>query len=159
MLNASAEMTLGGSETADVVGQHVHQLGLCVRSAVGQATLEMIPYAFIGIQFGRVCREGHQVKTACSGKEFLHRLAAMNITIVQQNDEMAAHLAQQMAKEHGDFFALNVVLIEMTVQRAVEGLWTDGYAGYGGDAVMAIVIGQDGGLPHRTPCLADSGNQ
>ena len=64
-----------------------------------------------------------------------------------------------MSKEDGHFLAVDVVLVELTVQCAVKGLGTDGDTGDGGDAVVAIVIGQNRGLPHRPPSSADGGNQ
>jgi hypothetical protein len=39
----------GGSQSAYLVGQHVHQLGLRVRPTVGQEALEMVPDAFVGV--------------------------------------------------------------------------------------------------------------
>jgi len=159
LLDASTKETLGGSETADFVGQYVHQVGLRIRSAVGEGAFDMVPYAFVGIQFGGVRREGHQMQAGGAREKLLHRVTAMDVSIIQQNDEMAAHLAQQMAKEEGHFLALDVVLIELTVERAVKSLRTDGDTGDGGDAVMAIVVRQDGGLSHRTPCSTDGGNQ
>ena len=55
MVDASAQETLRGGQRADFVGQHVHQLGLGVRTAVGQDALEVVPDAFIGVQFGSIC--------------------------------------------------------------------------------------------------------
>ena len=46
--------------------EYVHQLGLRVGSAVGQDALEMIPYAFIGIQFRGVGGERHPMKAGRS---------------------------------------------------------------------------------------------
>mgnify|MGYP001592510358 CR=1 FL=1 len=143
----------------DFDAKHVHQLGLGVRSAIGEHEFEMIPDAFVGIQFWRIGGKGHQMEAAGARQKFLDRIAAMDVAVVQENDQMAAYLEQQMAKEEGDFFPLDVVLIELTVKRAVKGLGTDGDTGDGGDSVMTIVIGQDGGLPHRPPGSTDGRNQ
>jgi len=153
------EVRLGRTQTTDFLAQYVHQLGLRVRPAIGEHALEKIPDAFVGIQFWSIGGKGHKMETARVGKKFLNRIAAMDVAVVQKNDEMTAHLAQQMAKEEGDLLALDVVLIELTVECAVKGLGTDGDAGDGGDAVVAIVIGQNGGLPHRPPSSTDGGNQ
>ena len=94
MCDASPKVTLGGGQAADFVGQHVHQGGLRVRTPVGQDALEMIPYAFIRIQFGGIGGERHKMEAAGASKEFLHRIAAMDIAVIQENDKLAAHLAQ-----------------------------------------------------------------
>ena len=64
--DAPAEVRLGSGHSADVVGQHVHQLGLRIGSAIGEDGLEMIPYAFIGIQFGGIGRERDKMQAGCA---------------------------------------------------------------------------------------------
>ena len=63
MPDTPAEVRLGAGHSADFVGQHVHQLGLRIRTAIGEDALEMIPYAFIGIQFGGIGGERHKMQS------------------------------------------------------------------------------------------------
>ncbi len=144
---------------ADVFRQHVHQRALRVGTAVGQGAFEMIPDALVRVQFGRVCGERDQVQAGGAGEEFLHGLPAVDVAIVQQHDQLAADLVQQLAEEPLHFFALNVVLVQVAVQRTMEALGADGDAGDGGNPVVAIPIPQNGGLPHGTPGFADGGDQ
>jgi len=159
MLDAPAEEIRGGSQSADFVGQHVHQLGLRVRPTIGQKALEMVPDAFVGVEFRSVRGEGHEVKPARASEEFLHRIAAMDSAVVQQHDQMTTDLTQEMAQEDGHLFALNVVLVEQAVQRATEAPGTDGDPGDRGDSVVAIPMMHDGGLSDRTPGLAHGRDQ
>ena len=129
MLDAPTEEIWGGSQSAYFVGQHVHQLGLRVRPTVGQKALEMIPDAFVGVQFRSVRGEGHQMKTARASEEFLHRIAAMDCAVVQQHDQMTTDLTQETAQEDGHLLALNVVLAQLAVQRAMEAPGADGDTG------------------------------
>ena len=95
MLDAPTEEIWGGSQSAYFVGQYIHQLGLRVRPAVGQEALEMVPDAFVGVQFRSVRGEGHQMKTARASEEVLHRIAAMDCAVVcrqpSRNVEMWTH--------------------------------------------------------------------
>ena len=159
LLDAPAEEIGGCAEPAYLVGQHVHQLGLRVRPTVGQETFEMVPDAFVGVQFGSVCGERHQMKTARASKDVLYGVATMNSAVVQQHDEMTTDLPQEMAQEGGYFFALNVVFVELAVQRAMEAPRTDSDAGDSGDSVVAIPVMHDGGLSDRAPRLAHGRNQ
>ena len=159
LVDATSKMTLGGGQTTDFVGQEIHQGGLGVGATVGQNSIEMIPDAFVGIQFGGIGRESHQMKTACARKKFLHRIAAMDLAVVQENDEMAGHLPKQMTKEESDFLALDIVPIELTIEGTVKPLGTHRDTGDGGDSVMTVMIGQDRGLAHRAPGTTDGGNQ
>jgi hypothetical protein len=92
-MDASAQETLGGGQTANFVGQHVHQLGLGVRTTVGQNALEVVPDAFIGVQFGSIRGERHQVQAPRADEQILYRISTMDLGIVQQNNQMTADLA------------------------------------------------------------------
>lgn len=144
---------------ADVLHQHVHQRSLRVGTAVGQGAFEMIPDALVRVQFGGVRRERDQVEPGGAGEEVLHRIPAVDGAIVQQHDHLAADVVQQLAEEPRDVFALDVVLVQLAVQRTMEALGADGDAGDGGNPVVALPIPQDGGLAHRTPGFANGGDQ
>jgi hypothetical protein len=119
----------------------------------------MIPHAFVGVQFRGVRRERLQVQPGRAAEEFLDGFAVMNPPVVQQHNEVPRDLAQQVAEEGRDFAALDVVLIEVTVQRAVAALRADGDARNGRDALVRIPMAEDRGLTHRAPRLPDRGDQ
>lgn len=159
LLDASVEEGLRGTQATDFLCEDVHEVGLRIRPAVGQPGLEMIPHAFIGVQFWGVRRERLQVQPGRAAEEFLHGFAVMNPAIVQEHHEVTRDLAQQVAEEGRDFAALDVVLIEVTVQGAMAALRADGDARDGGDAVVRIPMAQERRLAHRAPGLADRGDQ
>ncbi len=64
-------------------------------------------------------------------------------------------MTQEMAEEDHDFFALEVVLIQVAVQRTVEAFRTDGDAREGGDAIVTIPMMKNRGLSYRAPGLAN----
>jgi hypothetical protein len=115
LLDASPEKTRGGGQSADLVGQYIHQFGLRIWPAIGEVVLEVVPDAFVGVQFRSVRREGHEVKAARASEEFLHRIAAMDGAVIQQHDQMTPDLTQEMAQEDDDLFALNVVRVKQAV--------------------------------------------
>ena len=92
MLDASAQEMLRGSQSADFGRQDVHQLLFRIRAAIGQGALEVIPHAFIRIQFGGIRRKGLQMQTGRAGKKLLHGVPTMSLAIIQQNDQMAVNL-------------------------------------------------------------------
>ena len=96
------------------------------------------------------------MQTGCAGKKLLHGIATMNLAIIQQNDQMAVYLMQQMAEERRHFFALNILLIQLAVQCTMEALRADGDAR---DAVVTIPMTQDSRLSHRAPRLTDRRDQ
>src|SRR5574340_1656017 len=64
-----------------------------------------------------------------------------------------------MPEEFSYFFTLDIVFVQLAVQRAMEPLRTDGYAGDGRDAVVLISVLKYRGLAYRTPRLTNGGNQ
>jgi len=76
----------------------------------------MIPDALIRVQVRSIWRKGFQIQAGRSGEKLLNRVAPMNIPIVQQNDQRAGYLTQQMAKKYSYFIALNVIFVELAVQ-------------------------------------------
>lgn len=159
LLNTSAQKMRRSGQNTYFVCQHVHQLRLSVGTAVGQSSLEMIPDALVRVQFGGVRRERHQVQPGSACEKFSHRFAVVDCAVVQQNDQMAADLEQQITEECQNFVSLNVALIQLAVQFTMEPLGADGNAGNGGNPIMTIPITQKGCLPHRTPCFSDRGDQ
>ena len=119
----------------------------------------MVPHAFIRVQFRGVRWKGLQVQTGGVGKKFPHGITTMDLTVVEQNDEMAMDLMQQVAEEHRHFFALDIVLIQLAVQRTMKALRADGDARDGRDAVVTVPMTHDRRLPHRTPRLPDRRDQ
>lgn len=144
----------------ELLGQDVHEVGLRLGAAVGQPGLEMVPHAFVGVQFGGVPGgKGDQVEAGGAGEQRLHGLAAMDPAIVQQHDEVAGDLAEEVAEERRDFCPLDVVLIQLAVERAMAALRADGEPRDGRDTVVGIPVPQERRLPHRAPGLADRGEQ
>ena len=135
MFNASAQKTLGGGQLANFRGQYVHQLTLGVRTAIGQRALEVIPHALIGVQFGGVHRKGYQMEARGAGEKLLYGVPSVDLAIVQENDQMAGHLAQQMPEKRRCLLPLDVALIQLAVQRTVEAAETDGDAGDSRDVI------------------------
>jgi len=159
LLDTPAEEGWRGGQATDFLREDVHEFGRRIGPAVGQVGLEMIPHAFVGIQLWGVGREGLQVQPGRAGEQFLNGLTAVNPAIVQQHDEVAGDLPQQGAEEGRDLLALDIVLIQLAVQRTPKALRADGNARDGRDAVVRIPMPHDRRLPHRAPGLADRGDQ
>ena len=93
-MNTSPQKRLRGRQAADFICQDVHQLSLSMRTAVGQGALEVIPNAFIRVQFRGVRWNRCQVQTGRAGEKLLHGIATVNLAIIEQNDQMAVYLMQ-----------------------------------------------------------------
>jgi hypothetical protein len=81
-----------GGQPAYFLGKNIHQFSLCIRPAIGEPLLEVIPHTFVGIQFGGVRWKAHQVKAVGAREEFLDRVTAVYLAIVPQNDYVAWNL-------------------------------------------------------------------
>ncbi len=83
----------------------------------------------------------------------------MNFAVIQQNDQVPMDLMQEVPQERCYFFPLDIVLIELTVQRTMEAFRTDSDARDGRDPLMRIPMNHDRCLSHRTPGFANRGDQ
>jgi hypothetical protein len=159
MLDAAPHKGRRVCQTADLGAENVHQFGLGVRSAIGEGVFEVVPDALVRVELRSVGRESDEMQTRRVLQEFLYGVTSMNRTVVQEDDDMAADLAQQMAEERRDLLALDVVLVELAVQCAPETLRTDCDAGDGGDTVVAVPVGNDRCLADGTPRLVHRRDQ
>lgn len=159
VFDAPTEEGLRHSQAADLFGADVHQVGLGIRTAIGQPGLEVLPHAFVGVQFRGVRGKGFQVQPGGAGEQLLHGVAAMNPAIVQQHNEVAGDLPQQLTEKRRDFVALDIVFVQLAVQRAMVPLRAHGDARDGRDAVVGIPMPHDRGLAYRAPGLPDRWDQ
>lgn len=159
MPDAAFEKDRGSSEIANFVGEPVHEFGLCVRPTVGKDSFEVVPDALVGVQLGSIRRERHQMQATCADKEFMDGIAPMDLAVVQEHDQMSPDLTQQMAQETGDLFAVDSILVELTVQRTAETPRTDRDSGNGRNPVVLFAVTNDRGLTDRAPGPANRGNQ
>jgi len=55
--------SLWSSNPVSLIGKNVHEFCFCIGTTTCKCVFEQIPYAFVGIHFGGVGREGHQMKS------------------------------------------------------------------------------------------------
>ncbi len=140
-------------QPANFRAEDVHQLGLGVRAAICEGMLDVFPDALVGVELWSVGREGNEMQTRRVFQKFLDRITSMDCAVVEQNNDMTVDLTQQMAEEHCDLLALDVVFVELAIQRAPEKFRADCDAGDRGDTVMAVAVGHDRRLADGAPRL------
>ena len=140
-------------QPANLRAEDVHQLILGVRAAICEGMLDVFPDALVGVELRSVGREGNEMQTRGAFQKFLHRITSMDCAVVQQNDDMAVDLAQQMAEEHCDLLALDVVFVELAIQGASETLRADCDSRDGRDSVVAVPMRNEWCLADRAPCF------
>lgn len=83
----------------------------------------------------------------------------MGFAVIEKHDQTAGYLTQQMAEEYHHFLSLDVVLIQLAVQRTMEAFRADGDSGDGGDTIMTIPMMNNRGLAYRAPRLTNRRDQ
>ena len=159
MVNASPEKLLGIGQPTDLLAQHVHQISFGVRPPICQPTFELIPHALVRIQLRGVWGKGFQMQSPRAGQQLLDGLTAMNLTIIQQRDDRTLYVAEQIPEKCRDFLPLNVVFVEMAVERTMKAAGADGDSRNGREPIVAIAMRHDRRLPHWAPGLLDRRNQ
>lgn len=143
------------SQLANLGGEEIHQLALAVRTAVREAPLEMIPHALVGVELGSVGRKRDQVKTSRAGEKLLDRLRSVDGAVVQEDEDVAANLSEELPEEVRRLGTLDIVFVEVTVEGAVKAPRADGDARDGRYPVVPVAIPKAGRLTYGAPGLSD----
>jgi hypothetical protein len=79
----------------------------------------------------------------------------MGFAVIEEHYQMTGNLAQQMLEECYYFFAFDVVLIQLAVQRTMKSFRADSDAGDSGDTIVTIPMMKNRRLAYRAPGFAD----
>lgn len=158
-MDAAAQKRLGAGQPADFAAQGTGEVIEVVGPSVGERAFEVGPYPFVGIELGRVGGKGLEVKTGMTAAQFGQGPAAVDRSVVEQDNQGAAQMAQQMAQELADFFAADVRWVKLEVEAQAFAHRAHANAGDGRDPVMAVPVAVDGRLAAGRPGLAHAGDQ
>ena len=129
MEDAAPQFLWRGSKPVDGTDDIAHQLVCVEGTAVGQFSFCQRPHAFIGIELWSVSGKVLDVQTRMPTQELCQRSAVVGGGIVQQNDDGASEVPQQLPKKPAHFFLADVVEVKQVVQAQVLSLRTDRNSG------------------------------
>jgi hypothetical protein len=106
-------------DTPAKLGRRVLQVLECFREydreivevlwpTVGQDRFRLAPNTLVGIQFGGVSWKVYEMKSRNTATEFLDFFATVGFAVVQDDEDVASQMLQEVAKKLADFWALNV---------------------------------------------------
>src|SRR6202008_4714231 len=87
----------------------LHQLIDILWAAVGNIPFGQGPHSFIGVEFRGVGGEIFDRETRVSMDEFLERFSLMGGGIIQQNNNRASQVPQQLPQKNADLFLSDVL--------------------------------------------------
>ena len=158
MRDATAQEMRGGThvlEREDEIGEEVVER---VGAAIGQRTLGQRPDALIGIDLRSIRGEVLEMDARVARAEFGQR-PAVDASIVQQHDDVAAEVAPQLTDEGVHLLVSDVVPVELVVQAEAPPAGTDGNAGDHGDLVAPRAVAQHRRTATWRPGLEDRGQE
>lgn len=131
-----------------------------VGTAVCQFALGQVPDAFVWVELGRIAGEIVHDKTAVALAQRIERLAVVNAGIVEQHEERAAKVVQQLADELAHTRAVEVLIgIDSVVERQMVAMRTDADRRDHRHLVAARAVSMARGVATRRPGLEHGGNQ
>lgn len=99
-------------------------------------------------------------ETRVASEELLEGFPLMSGGIIQENDEGAAELPEQLPQEHTDFFLPDVVIKKEGIEAQVVSLGAQRDPGNDGDFIAApLAIPKEGSRAPRRPSPDDQGSQ
>ncbi len=146
------ESVQGGVESA-VEGSEV------VGSPVREASLGVRPHAFVRVQLGRVGREELQVKPRVAAAQLSHRRPLVDRGVVQEHDDVAPQVTQEMEEEGADVGLADVVAMAAEVEPDAVAHGADREPGDDGEAIVSVTVVDAGRLAAGSPGPAEGWNQ
>jgi len=112
------------------------------------------------VQLRSVRRKMLDAQAAMPAEKLFEGRSSVGGRIVEQSDNRAAQMAQQLAQENTDFVLPDVAVKEQIVQSQTMPPWTDGNSRDNRNLVPPpLTVTMDGSLSLRSPCSYYVGNQ
>ena len=140
------------AEFAQLPGNGDEQLVKIVRTAIGEFVVHLVPDAFVRIEFGSVGGECLQAQAGVLSQERTDGIALVDASIVPDDDDATAQVAQEMSEELADLRMGDVVPIKTEIESEALSARTDRYPGDCRDSIVPLPMFVDGSLTARTPC-------
>lgn len=126
MQDAAPQFRRRSSDTVDRTDDVFHQLIDMPGAAIGEFPFGERPDSFIGVEFRGVGGKMLDSETPVMTEELLEWFPLVGGGVIQENDEGAAQLPQQLTQKHADFFLADVVVEEKVVEAEMVSLGAHG---------------------------------
>lgn len=158
-MHATAEARRGALEPVERGVEPTGESDQVIGSPVGEACLGIGPHAFVRIQLGRVGRQELQVEPGEAAAEFANRRPLVNRSVVQEHDDVAPQVAQQVAEEGADVGLADVVAVAAEVEPQAAAHGADRNPGDDREAIVSVAVMDAGRLAARGPGPPQGRNQ
>ncbi len=159
MGDAASEVLGIGSDLCEGVQQGEHQIMAISRAAVGQALFGQFPDSLVGVVFRRVGGEALEVQPPGAAAQVADEPAAVGVAAVPQDDDVAGHMAQQLAQEIARLELPDVLQVELEVKVQALTCGADRDARDGRNPVAPIEVVNCRRLAHGGPGPGNGGSQ
>ena len=152
-----AKFVLRTADAARVVVERGAKMPPATKQTVRRMALEVIPDLFDRIEFRGIAGEPFNMKSRIFLAQSSNEGTLVNAAIVPQQDDRAAQMAQERAEECGNVLCAVVPRLEVEIQThpPADGRHTEGRQG--GNAIMAVVVPNNGRLSPRPPGAPPTG--
>jgi hypothetical protein len=158
--DAAAQFFGRASNGVDRADDTVHQLVDVEGAAVGEVPLGQRPNPFVRVEIGSVGGKVLDVQARVSAEKPGQRWAVVGGGVVEQNDDRAAKVAEELAEKSTDFFLSDIVEKEQIVEAQVLSLGADRDSRDDGDFVAApLAMPLQGGRALGSPRSDYQGSQ
>lgn len=116
MQNAAPQFLWRTADTTNRVDDAFHQLIDILGAAVGQFRFRQSPNALVRVELRGVGGKRFDVETRVSSQELLEGFSPMGGGVIQQYNQRATELPEQLAQKHTDFLLRDVVVEKKVVE-------------------------------------------
>ena len=130
-----------------------------VGPTVGQTPFGVGPDGFVGVELRGVGRKVFEMQSGKLAADFPNRFSFVNAGVVPDDEDVPAKVAQQVPEEFADLVVANVLCVALEVQADAPTPGSNREARDHRDAIMPVVMMNEGRLSARSPGLSHRGNQ
>lgn len=157
--DAAAQQSVGPTNPFECPEHVADQLGERVGAPVGQRAFGMDPHAFVRVELGGVAGEVLEVQPALAAAERPQSGGGVNPGVVEQDEDVAPQVTEQLAQEGIDLVLRNVVGIKVVVETEVAAARAHRDARDHRHLVAPSAMAQERRLSARRPGLAHRRDQ
>lgn len=138
----------------------LHEFGGGVWSPVGEDGSRLVPDCLVRVEFGRVRGKGFESKAPLATQESPHGLSLVTAAVVEDHDDEASKVSQQVAEERGHVDVVKV-LARQTAEVQTDPLLpgADRQCRDDRDLLAFLVVVEDRRLPSHGPGAANGRDQ
>lgn len=158
-MNARPQQPLRTTNSSNGFSKMSVQFRCIPMRAVRQVVFSLGPDKLGWVEFRSIGRKSVNSESCMTLNELGNDLVSVNRASVPKQNHGSGQMSQKVAQKEDDFNSGDVVSMILQIKSQALSLGRDTESADGRDAITLLTVSQNGGLPARSPCATNVGNE